>query len=328
MHINILLELTMVLESKKFHKILSWTDGRADYLIEKGNEIIDQYLTEKGITVIYRDSQYKKKVKLVINPKLLIKSDVDDTEVLVKKMEKCITEYFNFKYRIDDFTLSGMILSADIDVGDQVNVLAYLKVLQRIGKVKGFSPVNYDCFRDNTSFCLEGNSNGIKFMIYDLESLLVDQMEKAGAKRKKVNSMSADVEGILRAEVHLEKSKAIRNITKETDIERQIEVLSERRKDIFMNIFTQVIPYGDFYKKEKAAEIVRQEINSDVVKRKMLRLLALIPEKRSLYLAQKAMNCRNIEKVMDAFAKINVSPVTISKRHNVIYLKDIYTYFR
>ena len=58
----------------------------------------------------------------------------------------------------------------------------------------------------------------------------------------------------------------------------------------------------------------------------MLHLLALIPEKKSLYLAQKSMNCRNIEKVMEAFAKINVSLVTISKRQDVKHLNSIYTY--
>lgn len=58
----------------------------------------------------------------------------------------------------------------------------------------------------------------------------------------------------------------------------------------------------------------------------MLRLLALIPEKKSLYLAQKAMNCRNVEKVMEGFAKINLSPVTISKRHDVKHLENLYLY--
>lgn len=58
----------------------------------------------------------------------------------------------------------------------------------------------------------------------------------------------------------------------------------------------------------------------------MLQLLALIPEKKSLYLAQKAMNCRNIERVMDEFARINVSPVTISKRHDVKNLENLYAY--
>lgn len=58
----------------------------------------------------------------------------------------------------------------------------------------------------------------------------------------------------------------------------------------------------------------------------MLRLVALIPEKKSLHLAQKAMNCRNIEKLMEEFAKIDISPVTISKRQDVKCLKNIYKY--
>ena len=63
-----------------------------------------------------------------------------------------------------------------------------------------------------------------------------------------------------------------------------------------------------------------------IMRRRMLRLLVLIPEKKSLHLAQKAMNCRNIEKIMDSFAKINLSPVTISKRHDVKYLECLYAY--
>ena len=62
------------------------------------------------------------------------------------------------------------------------------------------------------------------------------------------------------------------------------------------------------------------------MRRRLLRLLVLIPEKKSLRLAQKAMNCRNIEKVMEAFSDINVSPVTISRRHNVKFLKNLYDY--
>lgn len=55
-------------------------------------------------------------------------------------------------------------------------------------------------------------------------------------------------------------------------------------------------------------------------------MLMLIPEKKSLLLAQKALNYRNIDKVMAAFEEINVSPVTIAKRHDVKHLKCFYTY--
>lgn len=38
------------------------------------------------------------------------------------------------------------------------------------------------------------------------------------------------------------------------------------------------------------------------------------------------MDCRNIEKIMDVFAKLNVSPVMISKRQDAKYLENIYEY--
>ena len=83
-----------------------------------------------------------------------------------------------------------------------------------------------------------------------------------------------------------------------------------------MDVFTRIIPPGDMYKKDKAADIIRSKVKDSKMRRRMLCLLALIPEKKSLLLAQKAMNCRNVEKVMEAFARINLSPVTIGKRQD------------
>lgn len=138
--------------------------------------------------------------------------------------------------------------------------------------------------------------------------------------------MIRDSEGTLRAEVRLVKPKAIRAYTNKTNISGQITELSENSRDIFLDTFTRIVPFGDFYKKGKAEEIIRSEVKDCTLRRKMLRMLGLIPEKKSLYLAQKAMNCRNIEKVMDGFAKINVSPVTISKRQDVKHLKCLYNH--
>jgi len=103
-------------------------------------------------------------------------------------------------------------------------------------------------------------------------------------------------------------------------------VLTKKRQRIFLDTFARIVPFGNFYKKGTATEIIRKEIKDTIMRRRMLRLLALIPEKKSLYLAQKAMNCRNIEKVMDAFAKIDLSPVTISKRHDVKHMENLYSF--
>lgn len=219
-----------------------------------------------------------------------------------------------------------MVLTVDMDTGSRENVVAYLKVIQRIGRVKGFSPSDYDCFEDGTSFCLDGNSRGTEFLIYDLERMAVGYLEETGISRKKLKSAGRNLEGILRTEVRLTKLKAVRSYAGTDDASGQIPVLLENCKDVFLDTFRKIIPYGDFYKKDKAAEIVQNRVEDRILRRRMLRLLTLIPEKKSLYLAQKAMNCRNIEKVMKSFSDINVSPVTISRRHGVKHLKNIYDY--
>ena len=324
MYINQIFELSVVLDSDNFQKVLKRAYSKADYFDENEKEYVDLSLESKGIVVIYRDSQYKKRIKLMVNAGLILDCDNPDPVKLARKLEKRIGEYFDYKYQMDDFTFSGMILSADIDVQNRENIAAYLKVLKRIGRVKGFSPSDYECFDGIGSFCLEGNSNDVEFLIYDLENYVARRLRKTEIERKKLKSMLRESEGILRAEVRLTKLKAIRDYTDAVAVSGQTVELIEKCQDIFLGIFTQIIPYGDFYKKNRAIEIIRREVENSVLQQKMLRLVALIPEKKSLYLAQKAMNCRNIEKVMKEFTKINVSPVTISKRQKMKYLKNIY----
>ena len=140
MNINQIFELSKVLAADDFQRIFT---NKADYMEELDNEYIDTSLAAMGITVMYRDSRYKKKVRLLINAGLVVEN-VTDTDKLIRKLNKRIAEYFDHKYRLDDFTLSGVNLVLDIDVGSRVNVSDYLKVLRRVGKVKGFSPASYE----------------------------------------------------------------------------------------------------------------------------------------------------------------------------------------
>ena len=72
--------------------------------------------------------------------------------------------------------------------------------------------------------------------------------------------------------------------------------------------------------------MIEDNISKQKHREKMLRLIELVPKKKSLYLAQKEMNDRNIDKIMEMFAEINVSPVTISKRQKISSLKNLYSY--
>lgn len=325
MYINQIFGLSMVLDHDRFHKLFKRACGKAKSMENMEDEYIDRSIEEKGVTVIYRDSQYKRKIKLIVNVDRLLDGNKPDPNRILRKLNKQIGEYFEYKYTLEDFFISGMRIAVDTNVGTHNDVEAYLQVLRRIGRVKGFSPVRYECFEKVDSFCLEGNSNGIDFMIYNLEGLY-RQLNEDHSKHKKLKSMIRGAEGILRAEVRLTKTKTVRIYADKEDISAQIISLSEKCQDIFLETFVKIIPYGDFYKKGKAEEIIRAEIKDDRLRRRMLRLVALIPEKKSLYLAQKAMDCRNIEKVMRAFAKINLWPLTISKRQDVKFLKNVYEY--
>lgn len=325
MVLNQTFELSLILDTDPFQRIFT---TKASYLkeVELDGEYIDPSLAEKGITVVYRASKYKKRIRVLANAGMIV-NDYSNTDKLIRKLDKCVSEYFNHRYTLDDFTLSGVTLTVDIDVDSREKVSDYLKVLQRIGKVKGFSPISYDCFNKTASFCLRGNSNDTDFLLYDLEDAVIGRLRSADAGRKKIKSVSIQTEGILRAEVRLTKSKAIQTYTDADDISGQIEDLAENNVDAFMETFTRIVPFGDFYKKDVAIEIIRSEIADSIMRRRMLRLLSLIPEKKSLHLAQKAMNCRDVDKVMETFTKISLSPVTISKRHDIKHLENIYSYF-
>ena len=326
MYINQVLELFMELDRDRFQKVLNRIYKKAGYLEGDNEEYIDQSMASRGITVIYRNSQYKKKIKLIIEPRLVSDSKLSDTDRLIRKLDKRINEYLDFKYRLDDLVLSGVTLAADIDVHRHENVSAYLKVLRRIGRVKGYSPADYDCFENVDSFCLDGISNSITFWIYDLEGLIRDRLRNEDINQKKLKSIHRESEGIIRAEVRLTKPKAVRVYTDAADAYGQIAELSQKSQSVFLDVFANIIPYWDYYKKGEAEELIRSEVKDCTLRRKMLQLVALIPEKKSLYLAQKAMNCRDIEKVMEEFAKINLSPVTVSKRHDVQHLTNLYSY--
>ena len=136
MILNYIFELSMILDTDPFQRIFT---TKASYLkeVELDGEYIDPSLAEKGITVVYRASKYKKKVRVLVNAGMVV-DDPSDTDKLLHKLGKRISEYFDHKYKLDDFTLSGVTLTLDIAIGSREKVSDYLKVLQRIGKVKGF----------------------------------------------------------------------------------------------------------------------------------------------------------------------------------------------
>jgi hypothetical protein len=286
-------------------------------------------LFSKGILVFYRDSQYKKKIQLTVDPNLILDGDELDennVEKLLRKLEKHISGYFGGMYALDDFNLNKMHLVTDIDVGTKGHVAAYVKTLRRIGRVKGFSSSRNDEISKKIGFCLGGNSNHIEFLIYDLEAWLKEQRADADPGKKQLKEMVKKSEGLLRAEVRLMKAQIIRDYANSLAPSNQILELSGKLQKIFLETFTRIVPFGDFHKKDQAVEIIRREVTDKKMTFRMLRLVSLVPEKKSLLLAQKALSYRKIDNLMAEFREIELSPVALSKRHDVQKLDNLYKY--
>ena len=115
MKLNPIFELSMILDTDHFQQIFDMAYNKTGYLNELDDEYLDTSLTEKGITVFFRESQYKKRIRLLINLSLVV-DDPSDTDKLLRKLDKRIEKYFNFKFSINDFVLSGMSLITDICV--------------------------------------------------------------------------------------------------------------------------------------------------------------------------------------------------------------------
>lgn len=159
MYLNYVFELSMVLDNEKFHKLLTRVCNRLEYLDD--NKYVDRTLSSKGIVVTYQGKQYKKKVQITINPSVMRDGGEFTSSKLIHKLERCVHDYFGSKYNLNDFNLKRMILMADIDVNNREKASAYIKVLKRIGKIKGFTPLNDECLNESASFCQEDSGRRI-----------------------------------------------------------------------------------------------------------------------------------------------------------------------
>ena len=310
------IELTLQLGTEDFERHLDRRLHKSEEMYQTDFGWVDEAHVKRGVGVAFYDSPKKKKIKLIVYCPGLVIDPNDPDELwepthgnvskLVDKLDKMIVKYLSSDYGLHDFDLARVDIAADLNVGRE-RVADYIKVLHNIRQVKCFSPMKYgrrDGKTKQKCFGLIGNSNNVDFFVHGLEY------------DKKT----------LRAEVRLMKNSTIRDYTDETDTAEQLRVLAEKREAIFMDTFQHIVPRGDFYKKPKAEKLVRERVTDWKLRSRMLRLLTLIPEKKSLHLALKAMSYRKLREVLIAFAEIDVSPVTISKRHDRKELPSLYRY--
>ena len=64
------------------------------------------HLAVRGVTVIYRKSRYKKKVRLVVNTAFLFKEKEYDSGKIVQQLEKRVAKYFGDRRSLEEFVLT------------------------------------------------------------------------------------------------------------------------------------------------------------------------------------------------------------------------------
>jgi len=295
---------------------------------------------KNGITVWFHGTERRHWIKLIVNPSRVLgmddvvklwKPDSKNRKELIYRLDCFYKHYFNSNYKLNDFILARFDLTKNLKLDSQDLVTAYIKFLHNIKKVKGFSPKysKNDTWHDtDLSFDLEGNSNGVDITAYDKAAAIKANMKNMEFKKKEMAKRLEQAEGMLRIEVKLTSQKAIRKNTFTDDTEERIIKLCKKGEWIFGAYLNGVIPHGDIYKKDKAVEIIEANVADKKMKKKMLRLLELIPKKKSLYLAQKEMNDRDMKEIMHMFDKIDLCPVTISKRQEIKSLKGLHSLVR
>jgi len=330
------LELRLEVDKEAFHERRNKVRDKKNYNTESDKDF--SYI-EKGMTVWYHNTQYRKWIKLHINPSKLL--GLDDLITLwepskknikhvIHELEKFVDEYFDSEYVLNDFLLSRIDFTKNIRLDNREVVLAYINLLHNIKKVKGFSPKygKMDTWYDeDLGFDLKGISNGIDFTAYDKEAAIKLNMQNMSLKQKELKERVEKAKGVLRIEVKLTSQKAIRNYTDEKDTAKRLTRLSKNSEKIFMDTMLRVVPFGDVYKKNQSVKIIEDSVDDRKLKTKMLRLLELVPKKKSLHLAIKELNDRHISRILSEYHSINLSPVTISKRQKVKKLISLYSFF-
>lgn len=337
-------ELTMETNQKNFKYLLSCAFQKAKKHHRVGRSTkftssdvrIDDALASKGITIEYHNYEFRKMIKLCINPSIVLGGDdlkiwkpsINHIDELLELLNNHIDEYFDSNYEINDFLLTRIDFTANLDVGKK-NVPAYIQLMHKLGKVKKFSAKysksDYSSGKIDkaTSFDLKGKTNGIEFSVYDKEADLRSKGKLDKAKKAL---------GILRVEIRLEKKKAVHealsNFTDDNNLttEEQFALLALNSKAIFLTWLVQILPYGNFFSLKDAQHLVKNSHFKQKRKEKMLKLLELIPKKKSLYHALKELNLRNSNDILLWFAELNVSPITISKRQKGDFFKNLYDY--
>ena len=134
-------ELTLIIDTKKFCKLKdkAYEKAKGNYRVfyDEYDICHDEAFKDEGVKIEYHKNKYKKKVKLIINPtellggddvKKLWKPNNENISKLFRKLKGYIDSYFDSKYKLNDFKLTRMDFTVNINVGNPNNLVILKKI--------------------------------------------------------------------------------------------------------------------------------------------------------------------------------------------------------
>lgn len=321
----------------EFNKLLSrlyaMSRGRFSIFQLEDNVWHAEIFKGKGIRVVLKKTKLGGYLKFIISLNDLLSSDdklslIDPQHIqeALNSADTMLTGEFGEDFAINNLELSRVDYCINVNVGSGENVRAYINLLYRCDMRKGYKVIGLECpdFDSTKGYTARNDIVGTEISFYDKQK----QLEQ----RKYEDSERAS--GILRIELRLTKSKAVKEHTEGciNNHERIVYCIGNSRREI-LAVVRQLIPDGDYYSMKEARAIVRKSVKNQKLRKRMLEMLMLTKKLDSIRLAKKELRDKDpkikheyFNIMMEEFENIGVNPVVLDKKLGGSTLASLFRY--
>lgn len=275
------------------------------------------------------DGKGQYKLVLVVNPSRLVKTGVEncfgtnrhelngfsDFNNAICNLNRIIGNWFE-GFSIDDFKLSRIDITKDIQGIPENIIQEYIRIMRRMVMYNGFKlnsrlENNTVGFRCEDSFNALNESKGVEFVVYNKSRAALDQNYKAD-----------DIEfyrDTLRMELRCSRRFIRKNTKKEMTTSEILAFIYSKREKFMRGTFDSLFMYGTracFLQKGRLKKAVSFIIKGKKRREKMLNLINVLSRSNKSVLSNALDRiCSSDEaksKLINYFEESGVSPLTIS----------------
>lgn len=321
----------------EFNKFLShlyaMSRGRFSIFQLEDNVWHAEIFKGKGIRVVLKKTLIGGYLKFIVSLNDLLGADdklslIDPQHIqeALNSADTMLTGEFGEEFSINNLELSRVDYCINVNVESSENVRAYIKQLYRCDTRKGYKVIGLECpdFDTTKGYTARNDIAGTEISFYDKQKQL-EQRQYEDSER---------ASGILRIELRLTKSKAVKEHTEGciNNHERIVYCIGNSRREI-LAVVRQLIPDGDYYTMKKARAMVRKSVKNQKLRERMLEMLKLTKKLGSIRLAKKELRNKDpkikheyFNMMMEEFEMLNLNVVTMDKDNKVIKLPSLFYY--